>query len=72
MTLCLTVSLACTIVQCRVLRAIASVDGKHRNVAPCLTKTPAPIHTKFGTSDYVVEVNISADFGNDRVIGGEI
>ena len=63
-------SLACTIVQCRVLRAIASVDGKHRTLAPCQTKTPSPIHTKFGTIDYVAELNIGVNCGNDRIIGG--
>ena len=47
-----------------------AVDGKRRTLAPCPTKTPSPIHTKFGTIDYVVEGNISADFGNDRVVGG--
>ena len=63
-------SLACAVVQCRVLRLICSVDGKHRTLAPCPTKTPSPIQTKFGTVDYVAEFNISAKFDSDRVIGG--
>ena len=59
-------SLACTVVQCRVLRTISSVDGKHRTLAPCSTKTPSPIHTKFGMIDYVAEVNIFTNFGIEQ------
>jgi hypothetical protein len=64
-----TQSLACTIVQCRVLRTISSVDGKHLTLAPCPTKTAPPIQTKFGRIDYAVEVNTSAKFGSNRVMG---